>query len=111
MRAILGPNPKAHHLVVTDCFYTSPTLALQILTMKVYLVGTVMTNRLGFPPKHCTKTEASGFEHNSWITFSGYVQERPRAASVLVVGQRACGHYGHWWKHYSRARGSSRAKW
>ncbi|KAG1689608.1 hypothetical protein DVH05_028512 [Phytophthora capsici] len=35
-------------LVVTDRFYTSPTLAMQLLTLGFYTIGTVMTNRQGF---------------------------------------------------------------
>lgn len=45
MRALLGDNPSDHHLVVTDRFYTSPSLAIQLFSMKVYIVGTCMSSR------------------------------------------------------------------
>ena len=35
------------HVIVTDRFYTSVQLALQLLHRQVYIAGTVMTNRLG----------------------------------------------------------------
>ncbi|OWY99821.1 LOW QUALITY PROTEIN: hypothetical protein PHMEG_00029113, partial [Phytophthora megakarya] len=35
-------------LVVTDRFYTSPSLAMQLLTLGFYSIGTVMTNCRGF---------------------------------------------------------------
>jgi hypothetical protein len=35
------------HVIVTDRFYTSVQLALQLLHRQVYISGTVMTNRLG----------------------------------------------------------------
>jgi hypothetical protein len=45
LRALLGENHSDYHLVVTDRFYTSPALALQLLSMKVYILGTCMPNR------------------------------------------------------------------
>ena len=39
------------HIVVTDRFYTSVQLALQLYHRKFYTAGTVMTNRLGLPKK------------------------------------------------------------
>ncbi|KAG1709489.1 hypothetical protein DVH05_028647 [Phytophthora capsici] len=35
-------------LVVTDRFYTSPSLAMQLLALGFYSIGTIMTNRKGF---------------------------------------------------------------
>eukprot|EP00644_Phytophthora_capsici_P010910 jgi/Phyca11/104247/e_gw1.9.609.1 len=40
---------KGFRLVVTDRFYTSVVLAIQLLLMGFYTVGTIMTNRIGFP--------------------------------------------------------------
>ena len=46
LKALLhGNTSPAYHLVVTDRFYTSPSLAMQLLAMKIYAVGTCMTNR------------------------------------------------------------------
>ncbi|OWY91246.1 hypothetical protein PHMEG_00040258 [Phytophthora megakarya] len=39
---------KGFCLLVTDRFYTSVTLAIQLLLMGLYTVGTIMTNRIGF---------------------------------------------------------------
>ncbi|POM76667.1 LOW QUALITY PROTEIN: Hypothetical protein PHPALM_6067 [Phytophthora palmivora] len=39
---------KGFRLVVTDRFYTSVALAIQLLLMGFYTVGTIMTNRIGF---------------------------------------------------------------
>ncbi|KAE9341411.1 hypothetical protein PR003_g10004 [Phytophthora rubi] len=46
------PTPKdgVFHAVVTDRFYTSVQLALQLLARNVYTVGTIQTNKKGFPP-------------------------------------------------------------
>ncbi|DAZ96869.1 TPA: hypothetical protein N0F65_008830 [Lagenidium giganteum] len=48
LRAVSGRNQLESYLVVTDRFYTSVALAIQLLAMKVYLLRTCMTNRLGF---------------------------------------------------------------
>uniref|UniRef100_H3H5X0 PiggyBac transposable element-derived protein domain-containing protein n=1 Tax=Phytophthora ramorum TaxID=164328 RepID=H3H5X0_PHYRM len=49
--AVFGPHAKSKgmRLVVVDRFYTSVALAIQLLLMGFYLVGTIMTNRLGYP--------------------------------------------------------------
>ncbi|POM72710.1 LOW QUALITY PROTEIN: Hypothetical protein PHPALM_10538 [Phytophthora palmivora] len=39
---------KGFRLVVTDRFYTSVVLAIQLLLMGFYTVGTIMPNRIGF---------------------------------------------------------------
>ncbi|POM58986.1 Hypothetical protein PHPALM_36296 [Phytophthora palmivora] len=44
-----GPGQNAMRLIVTDRYYTSIPLAMQMLTMGFYTVGTVQTNRLGLP--------------------------------------------------------------
>ncbi|KAJ0391884.1 hypothetical protein ATCC90586_003559 [Pythium insidiosum] len=52
VKAVFGDEAtKANHkrLIVTDRFYTSVALALQLLTLGFYTVGTIMTNRVGFP--------------------------------------------------------------
>ncbi|EGZ05816.1 hypothetical protein PHYSODRAFT_434035, partial [Phytophthora sojae] len=42
-----GPGTGAMRLIVTDRFYTSLPLAMQLLTMGFYTVGTVQTDRIG----------------------------------------------------------------
>lgn len=45
----LIPSVDLHwRVVVTDRFYTSVQLALQLLNRQVYVVGTIMTNRRGY---------------------------------------------------------------
>ncbi|KAE8980658.1 hypothetical protein PR001_g24222 [Phytophthora rubi] len=45
-----APQDGVFHAVVTDRFYTSVQLALQLLSRNVYTVGTIQTNKQGFPP-------------------------------------------------------------
>lgn len=48
--AVFGPSAKKEgmRLVVVDRFYTSVALAIQLLLMGFYCVGTIMTARLGY---------------------------------------------------------------
>ncbi|POM69800.1 Hypothetical protein PHPALM_13889 [Phytophthora palmivora] len=48
--AVFGPDSRMNgmRLVVVDRFYTSVALAIQLLLMGFYCVGTIMTNRLGY---------------------------------------------------------------
>ncbi|GMF62777.1 unnamed protein product [Phytophthora fragariaefolia] len=49
--AVLPPRQDGvYHVVVTDRFYTSVQLALQLLNCHVYIIGTIQTNKKGFPP-------------------------------------------------------------
>ncbi|KAG1712939.1 hypothetical protein DVH05_028498 [Phytophthora capsici] len=45
MRAVLGRGHPEHYLVVTDRFYTCAALAVQLLAMNVYILGTALPNR------------------------------------------------------------------
>ncbi|POM64301.1 Hypothetical protein PHPALM_20194 [Phytophthora palmivora] len=47
---VFGPEAKKQgkRLVVVDRFYTSMALAIELLLMGFYCVGTIMTNRLGY---------------------------------------------------------------
>lgn len=48
LRQVFGVNgPTERRLIVTDRFYTSVVLAMQLLTMNFYSLGTIMTNRKG----------------------------------------------------------------
>ena len=49
LRIVLANNRQVFHTVVIDRFYSSIPLAIELLSMNVYVVGTIMTNRLGFP--------------------------------------------------------------
>ncbi|POM69318.1 Hypothetical protein PHPALM_14408 [Phytophthora palmivora] len=49
LREVFGTaGSREKRLIKTDRFYTSPTLAMQLLTLGFYSIGTVMTNRKGF---------------------------------------------------------------
>ncbi|ETL32421.1 hypothetical protein L916_15009, partial [Phytophthora nicotianae] len=49
LSAVFSPKSRhAWHAVVVDRFYSSVLLAIELLKMKVYVVGTIQTNRLGF---------------------------------------------------------------
>ncbi|GMF40449.1 unnamed protein product [Phytophthora fragariaefolia] len=44
-----GPRTGSMRVIVTNRFYTSVPLALQLLTMGFYSIGTIQTDRLGLP--------------------------------------------------------------
>jgi hypothetical protein len=46
---VIPTDRTAYHLVATDRYYTSVALALELLAMRVYTVGTVQPRRIGFP--------------------------------------------------------------
>jgi hypothetical protein len=51
MAEVIPRERHAHHLVVMDRYYTSVALALELLSRKVYTLGTIQTRRIGFPTK------------------------------------------------------------
>ncbi|KAK1933663.1 hypothetical protein P3T76_011877 [Phytophthora citrophthora] len=54
---ILPPQKDdAYHIVVTNRFYTSVQLALQLLACNIYCVGTVQINKKEFTPTLVTGT-------------------------------------------------------
>ena len=85
MRIVLGKSPTGFRLVVIDRFYSSVALAIQLLSMGMYVLGTIMTNRLGFDKRVVEKrqTRLQGVERGSF-TFS---------RSVSIPTMVAC----HWW--------------
>lgn len=49
LKSVLHENRRhLWHLVVIDRFYSSVLLAIELLGMSVYVLGTIMTDRLGF---------------------------------------------------------------
>jgi hypothetical protein len=48
LKKLRGPTDYSWRVVITDRFYTSVKLALALLDMCFYTIGTIMTNRLGF---------------------------------------------------------------
>ncbi|GMF28016.1 unnamed protein product [Phytophthora fragariaefolia] len=51
------PTDGVFHTVVTDRFYTSVLLALQLLSRNVYSIGTIQPNRAGFSTEVTTKSK------------------------------------------------------
>ncbi|EGZ30636.1 hypothetical protein PHYSODRAFT_414185, partial [Phytophthora sojae] len=52
LEAVLPPPESGvFHLVVTDRFYTSVQLALQLLHRNVYSIGTITGDKVGYPPQ------------------------------------------------------------
>ncbi|OWY96729.1 hypothetical protein PHMEG_00032931, partial [Phytophthora megakarya] len=49
------PEPGVYHAVVTDRFYTSLQLSLQLLSHNVYSIGTIQANRMGYPNEVTTE--------------------------------------------------------
>ncbi|KAG2965157.1 hypothetical protein PC110_g20519 [Phytophthora cactorum] len=60
LRAVLGDSPggTGKRLVVIDCFYTSVDLAIELLLMGFYCVGTTMTNPVGFYKEVVSKSKS-----------------------------------------------------
>ncbi|KAG6618509.1 uncharacterized protein IUM83_01177 [Phytophthora cinnamomi] len=85
LKVVLANNRLAYHAVVVDRFYSSIPLAVELLTMSVYIVGTIMTNRLGFSRnvRETRRTRPSSIPRGSF-TFS-----RSVAVPSMVVF--------HWW--------------
>lgn len=48
MRHVLADAQPAWRLIVVDRFYTSVALLLQLLTMKIYTIGTIRTNHIEY---------------------------------------------------------------
>ncbi|KAG6598177.1 uncharacterized protein IUM83_09411 [Phytophthora cinnamomi] len=48
LNIILGPDRLPWHAVVIDRYYSSVLLAIELLKMQVYVIGTITTNRLGY---------------------------------------------------------------
>ncbi|OWZ06238.1 hypothetical protein PHMEG_00021538 [Phytophthora megakarya] len=71
------------HVVVIDRFYSSVLLAFELLQMNVYVIGTVMTNRLGFNKavKESRKPRPANIPRGSF-TFSRSVS----VPSLMSVG-------------------------
>ncbi|KAG6617110.1 uncharacterized protein IUM83_04878 [Phytophthora cinnamomi] len=61
LRQVFGPTgPPEFRLIVTDRFYTSVVIAMQLLTMNFYSVGTVMTNKKGLCTANLPKKKKNG---------------------------------------------------
>ncbi|OWZ14121.1 hypothetical protein PHMEG_00012440 [Phytophthora megakarya] len=86
MTVVLESKPRhTWHLVVVDRFYSSILLAIELLAMEVYVVGTIMTNRLGFDKqvRERRKTQPAAIPRGSFL------DSRSTAVPSMVAF--------HWW--------------
>ncbi|KAG6572707.1 uncharacterized protein IUM83_18725 [Phytophthora cinnamomi] len=85
LKVVLANNRLAYHAVVVDRFYSSIPLAVELLTMPVYIVATIMTNRLGFN-RNVRETRRT---RPSFIPRGSFTFSRSVAVPSMVVF--------HWW--------------
>jgi hypothetical protein len=90
LRAVFGTSTSANtsphmRLVVTDRYYTSVALAMRMLTMGFYTVGTVMTNRLGL----CKKVVDRGRSDPAQSTVGRSRFRRRCRSPACVTGPKA----------------------
>ncbi|GMF28511.1 unnamed protein product [Phytophthora fragariaefolia] len=85
LKIVLQDQPPSFRMVVVDRFYTSVALTIQLLSMSVYVLGTITTNRLGYDKRvvEHRQTRPRQVERGSF-TYS-------RSAAVPTTV--AC----HWW--------------
>eukprot|EP00644_Phytophthora_capsici_P005329 jgi/Phyca11/97082/e_gw1.1.1559.1 len=86
LKIVLNADRRhAWHLVVIDRFYSSVLLAIELLGMSVYVLGTIMTDRLGFDKnvKAARKTRPESIPRGAF-TFSRCV-----AVPTMIAY--------HWW--------------
>ncbi|GMF33367.1 unnamed protein product [Phytophthora fragariaefolia] len=70
LKTALTPQSRHNwHAVIIDRYYTSVPLAVELLKMRVYVVGTIMTNRLGFDKriKSEHKTRPASIPRDSFL--------------------------------------------
>ncbi len=48
LKVVLDGNKSGFHIVCIDRFYSAVNLCIALLTMQIYAIGTVMTNRIGY---------------------------------------------------------------
>ncbi|KAL3674422.1 hypothetical protein V7S43_019044 [Phytophthora oleae] len=86
LRAVFESKPRyPRHLVVIDRFYSSVLLAIELLGMGVYVIGTIMTDRLGFDKA----VRASSKTRPASIPRGGFAFSRSIAVPSMVAF--------HWW--------------
>jgi hypothetical protein len=85
LKLVLASHRLQWHAVVIDRFYSSVLLAVELLGMNVYVIGTIMTNRLGYDKnvKERRQTRPAAIPRGTF-TFS-----RSVAVSSMVAL--------HWW--------------
>ncbi|GMF55305.1 unnamed protein product [Phytophthora fragariaefolia] len=85
LNTVIAGHDRGFRIVVIDHFHSSVALAIQLLFMSVYMIGTIMTNRLGIDRVVVAerKTRPRSIERESF--------KFPRSAAVPVTV--AC----FWW--------------
>ncbi|KAK1936983.1 hypothetical protein P3T76_009761 [Phytophthora citrophthora] len=68
LKVVLARARHAWHTVVIGRYYSSVLLAVELLAMNVYVVGTIMTSRLGYNKKlqSSSKTRPASIPHGSF---------------------------------------------
>ncbi|ETP26921.1 hypothetical protein F441_00501 [Phytophthora nicotianae CJ01A1] len=65
LKAAFTPESRHNwHAVIIDRYYTSVLHAVELLKMKVFVVGTIMTNRLGFDNRSPAMTSCLWWDRN-----------------------------------------------
>ncbi|KAG3111779.1 hypothetical protein PI125_g8827 [Phytophthora idaei] len=85
LKAALGEHEAGFHVTVIDRFYTSIALAIQLLSMSVFMIGTIMTSRLGFDKEVVERRKSLP----STVQRGSFKFSRSVEVSTMV----AC----HWW--------------
>ncbi|GMF58556.1 unnamed protein product [Phytophthora fragariaefolia] len=88
LKIVLGSSTRqSWHLVVIDRFYSSIVLAIELLAMHVYVIGTIMTNRIGYDQRIKDKRQSRPVSiPRGRFTFS---------RSVAIPSMVSF----HWWDH------------
>ncbi|OWY94551.1 hypothetical protein PHMEG_00035683 [Phytophthora megakarya] len=68
LKVLLGQSRQRWHCVVIDRYVSSVLLAVELLNLRVYVVGTVMTNRLGLNKdlRATRKTRPASIPHGTF---------------------------------------------
>ncbi|ETO60538.1 hypothetical protein F444_21287 [Phytophthora nicotianae P1976] len=68
LKVVLAQARHMWHTVVIDRYYSSVLLAIEFLSLKVYVIGTIMTNRLGFNKDlgATSKTRPASIHHGTF---------------------------------------------
>jgi Transposase IS4 len=73
LKIVLGTTNNGFRLVIIDRFYSSVALAIQLLSMSIYVVGTIMPSRLGYDKRvqDRRKSRPRAVEHGSFMFSRG----------------------------------------
>ncbi|EGZ21017.1 hypothetical protein PHYSODRAFT_496434, partial [Phytophthora sojae] len=86
---VLPSEHQDYRIVVIDRFYMSVALALELLSNKIYRVGTIQTRRIGFPSDLKEKRK----KRPSDIPRGSYLLARCKAAPDIIFSGPMLGSY------------------